>query len=414
MRLSIAMEHPGNLFSRLLVMCVVVIGLVTTRPVHAQTAGGSCSTYTGGGSVVISSGSGASTVYTRLICDNSSIWREQESWTIGGRTSLQIRDASAVLNASCTGQTGRLSYNSGTDRWYYCNGTKWLEFAIVPLASNLDCFGSNGEELLGERAPYRFSSIYGGGRNLCGLISGSRPVCLGGNIGIIKTSPGAAKVEPGYDYACLIDSTGAVKCYNSDGDENPARHTGTVPAGTGYTDVDVNNYQYSQSVGNSYLACAISSAGAVSCWGDTVPAGLPASGASQLAVGTQGGLCVVNTSGVIACYGNASTTGIGTNSNFTQIATNGRGAYCARKSTGAVDCWGNNIDDPVGVTTATKVAVGTEVFGSGSKAPACALLSTGAVSCWGDNSASLVTESATVSGATDIAAGYNAICAIIP
>ncbi|MEX1253552.1 MAG: flexitail domain-containing putative surface protein [Dehalococcoidia bacterium] len=120
-------------------------------------------------------------------------------------------------------------------------------------------------------------------------------------------------------------------------------------------------------------SCAITSAGAVRCWG--------ANASGQVGDGS-----VDDRQAPEAVFGLAS--------GITDVAL-GSGHTCALTTAGGVKCWGNNTVGQVGDDTGVERHMPADVTGlSGGVTAitaglnhACALLDTGGVRCWGDNTA---------------------------
>jgi alpha-tubulin suppressor-like RCC1 family protein len=168
-------------------------------------------------------------------------------------------------------------------------------------------------------------------------------------------------------------------------------------------------------------ACAVTSSGALECWGDNtygeLGTGIPGNSATPIPVpGLSSGVaaishgyesaCSLTVQGAAECWGNGAIGEVGTgtlgssptpqpvtglSSSVTAIS-HGYESACALIAGGSVECWGDNrygelgSDSPggsptpvpvTGLSSAAAVSVGDEV--------ACALTSGGAVECWGDN-----------------------------
>lgn len=171
-------------------------------------------------------------------------------------------------------------------------------------------------------------------------------------------------------------------------------------------------------------SCAVTTSGALLCWGEnatsqlgtsavsqsSVAIGVPglASGVRQVALGAEH-TCALMTNGSVKCWGGNTFGQVGTgaaSSNVTaptDVATLSSGVIylsagawhtCALTDTNAVKCWGRNQDGQTGTNSiSTFVAAPSQVFGLTSGVAmissggfyTCAQMMSGAVNCWGDN-----------------------------
>jgi alpha-tubulin suppressor-like RCC1 family protein len=164
-------------------------------------------------------------------------------------------------------------------------------------------------------------------------------------------------IAAGHHHTCALTTAGAVSCFGYSWNNNlsPGINSGAVDISAGYLHT-----------------CALMSYGGVKCWGRNDSGG-------QLGDGT-------NTNRV------AAVDVLGLTSGVTAITT-GMEFSCALLNTGAVKCWGYNGYGQIGDGTNTNRNVPTQVSGIESGAVAivggnnhaCALLATGAVKCWGAN-----------------------------
>ena len=94
--------------------------LLCTNPAFAQTEGGGCISphNTLGASVITNSGN----VYNQWQCDNSTLYRARRTWDISNQRSLVNWGEKGTCDVYAT---GRLSYDSGTSAYVYCDGTIW-------------------------------------------------------------------------------------------------------------------------------------------------------------------------------------------------------------------------------------------------------------------------------------------------
>jgi alpha-tubulin suppressor-like RCC1 family protein len=180
---------------------------------------------------------------------------------------------------------------------------------------------------------------------------------------------GQATLAAGYQ-SCALTSAGGVKCwgYNfygqlGDGTRFISRYSPVAVSGLSSGVVAI--------AAARLHTCALTSAGAIKCWGDNDDGGLgDGSRTTRLTPVAVTGL----SSGVVAI-------------------TAGQGYSCALTSAGAVKCWGNNGGGQLGDGTRwdrlTPVAVSGLSSGvvaiSASGGHTCALTSAGAVKCWGGN-----------------------------
>jgi alpha-tubulin suppressor-like RCC1 family protein len=204
-------------------------------------------------------------------------------------------------------------------------------------------------------------AVPGGVAQSCVVESGGGAVCG------IKTA--AVAIATGYTFACAVTTAGAVWCwgmnyYGQLGDGTKVDHTVPIPVeglDSGVTSV----------VAGSSHACALLKTGLVECWGSNF--------AGQLGDGTKTdrstpGWVIDLEDGVAA---------ISACNNHT----------CALLTNGSVRCWGYNFAGQLGDGTTIDRSSPVQVAGleSGVKAVVpgvgrtCAVLSTGAVLCWGNN-----------------------------
>lgn len=226
-----------------------------------------------------------------------------------------------------------------------------------------------------------------------------------------------------------------------------------------------------QATGGGEHSCAVTTAGAMKCWGynllgqlgigansQNVP--FPAdvqtlgSGVATIATGYNH-TCAVTDQGAVKCWGSGSSGRLGNGSTASSptpvdVLTLGQGAVavtagdyhtCALTDRGAVKCWGWNQYGQLGSATnagtddANTSPLDVQTLGSGVVAIAaslsftCALTNGGAVKCWGindsgqlGNTANLGTDNANsvpltvqglASGATAIAVGESHACALL-
>jgi alpha-tubulin suppressor-like RCC1 family protein len=188
-------------------------------------------------------------------------------------------------------------------------------------------------------------------------------------IDVTGLSSGVVAISGGGVHTCALTNSGAVKCwgYNAhgqlgDGTTNP-RHVPVNVSGlsSGVVAISAANLH----------TCALTSAGAVKCWGHNVM--------GQLGDGTQ----------IIERLTPVPVSGLSTG--VVAISAGGRHT-CALTNAGAVKCWGQNINGELGDGTRTNrlapvsvLGLSSGVFAVAAGIHTCALTNAGGVKCWGYN-----------------------------
>jgi alpha-tubulin suppressor-like RCC1 family protein len=367
----------------------------------------------------------------------------------------------------------------------------------VATGGAVKCWGANPDTELGDGttrsavAPVAVSglgsgiaSVAAGGVNSCAVTTGGAVKCWGANsngelgddwdqpsnvpVDVFGLSSGVASVAVGGDTVCALTSGGAVKCWGNGtedelGDLRPnvspfvTRVDSTVP-------VDISGLGAGvASISVGFLsACALTTLGAVECWGDnshgelgdgtTTTRSTPAvvtglgSGVASISAGLNQA-CAVTTAGAVLCWGDNTygQLGDGTRTNrLTPVGvsgldsgvakvTTGLGHSCALTVAGGVKCWGRDQFGELGNATTGQSLTPVDVVGLQSGAVAvsvgvhhsCALTVDGAVHCWGFNfdgelgngtSSQMTTPTAVDglgTGIASVVAGYHHTCAIL-
>jgi alpha-tubulin suppressor-like RCC1 family protein/uncharacterized protein YjbI with pentapeptide repeats len=232
---------------------------------------------------------------------------------------------------------------------------------------------------------------------------GSSVYQLGNNINQDRTTPVAVVMPAGVtftsigaalNHTCAISSTGVVYCWGSNyrgelgigttPSDRPVPTSISMPTSVTFTALDVSNYH----------TCAISTAGAAYCWGKndinqlgdgtttdspiavavTMPTGVTF---TRIATGDNQ-TCAISTAGAIYCWGknDAGQLGNGTTTNssipvaatmptgvtFTAIDA-GQKHVCTIASAGGAYCWGWNIFSQLGMCDTVNRNVPTRVSG---------------------------------------------------
>ena len=268
---------------------------------------------------------------------------------------------------------------------------------------------------------------------------------------------GAGRIATGYGHSCAITTGGGLKCWGANG--NGALGNGSVTQSAIPVMVSgLNSGVTAVAAGNGHT-CALTSAGAVKCWGNntygqlgdgttamkTIPVDVVGlgSGVKAIAAGLYHS-CALTTAGVVKCWGSngQSQLGGGTSNSSIPVTVSGLGTVaeialggyhsCAVTTSGAAMCWGYNYYGQLGDNTTVTKATPVQVIGLGSgiKSMAagvehtCALNTSGGISCWGANgygrlgngtstaSNSPVAVTALASGVVAITAGSYHTCAV--
>ena len=245
-------------------------------------------------------------------------------------------------------------------------------------------------------------------------------------VDVKELASGVTAITSGGLWSCALTKTGAAKCWgwNDHGQLGNGMTTNT--------NVPVDVVGLSSGVlaisGGIHHTCALTRAGGVKCWGandtgqlataSTSDSAKPVdvqgltSGVAAIAAGADH-TCAITTAGAVKCWGyngegqlgNGTTTKspvpvdvTGLASGVTAIASgmldsSYGGHTCALTASGAVKCWGLNDHGQLGDGSSTNASSPVDVLGlaSGVKAitvcgdHTCALTSGGVVLCWGNN-----------------------------
>jgi alpha-tubulin suppressor-like RCC1 family protein len=319
-----------------------------------------------------------------------------------------------------------------------------------------------------------------GGGHTCALTSTGGVQCWGDNSGgqlgdgtttrrltpvpVSGLASGVTAIAAGEIHTCALTTEGAVKCWGDNNHGQLGDSTGTAHV-TPFTVSGLSSGVTAIAAGYSYT-CAITTGGAVECWGDNSGGQLgDGTKTDRLTPVTVSGLssgvtaidasfshtCALTTGGAAKCWGSNADGQLGdgtTTERLTPVTVSdlssgvtaieaGCSHTCALTTGGAAKCWGSNADghlgDGSGTYQLTPVSVpgltsGVTAIASGGWGHTCALTTGGAVKCWGFNEGGAlgdgtlttrvipVAVSGLSSGVTAIAAGGNDLghtCAVV-
>jgi alpha-tubulin suppressor-like RCC1 family protein len=313
-----------------------------------------------------------------------------------------------------------------------------------------------------------------GESHTCALTSGGGVKCWGDNaygqlgdgtqfrrlaaVDVAGLAGGVTAIAAGFNHTCAVTTGGGVRCWgrNSDGQLGDGTFNHRL------TPVDVQGLPSGviAIAAGHYHTCALTSGGAVTCWGwggigqlgdgttstRATAAEVDGLGSGVLALATGAGHTCALTGGGVKCWGgnDSGQLGDGTfdnrltpvnvqglTSGVSAIAA-GYGHTCALTTGGGVKCWGANASGQLGDDTTNTRATAAEVTGLGSGVIAiagggwhtCALTGGGGVKCWGENESGQLGDDTHIghltpvnvaglaTGATAIALGGSHSCAL--
>lgn len=253
------------------------------------------------------------------------------------------------------------------------------------------------------------------------LLTLVNPMLLGAVLAQPIPLTGVQVVSIGGVHSCALTTSGGVKCWG----QNAYGQLGVGSGASRLIAYDVSGLTsgvIAISAGAIHT-CALTSAGAVKCWGDNSYGQLGdntsttrltpvdvfglGSGIIAISAGSQH-TCALKGSGEVQCWGDNSygqlgtnsTTGsfvpvdvVGLDSDVSEIAAS-NGHTCVLTGAGAMRCWGANYSGELGNNSTTNSLIPVAVSGLGSGVSAisagrgshtCAIADGAAAKCWGDS-----------------------------
>ena len=370
---------------------LVVLGAValTTSHVRADTNEAPISSPNSGVFSALSLGSYFTCIVTNT--DGAKCWGYNGFGTLGDGTTT---DSNVPVDVSGL-TSGVQSISAGSS--HVC---------AVTTAGGAKCWGYNASGTLGDGT----------------TITKNTPVDVSGLTSGVQSISTSTLLNG--DHTCAVTTAGGAKCWGL----NNKGQLGDGTTITKNTPVDVSGLTsgvQSISIGESH-SCALTTNGGVKCWGNNVSGQLGdgsitdsntpvdvtglISGATAITVGKDWA-CALTTSGAVKCWGD-NEYGLGALDGNNSAITNSKVPVqvegltsgvlaisidykhaCALLSTGSVKCWGFNNKGQLGDGSTTNSNTPVDVAGLPDKAVAvsvgyrhsCAILESGSLYCWGSN-----------------------------
>lgn len=263
--------------------------------------------------------------------------------------------------------------------------------------SAVRCWGHNGAGQLGDGGPIFEPDC---GDECFGDILDYPPEF--GPYDVVGLDEGVITVDAGWYQTCAVVTGGAARCwgYNEDGELGD----GSIEWSSSPRDVVGLGSDVAQISTGYWTSCALTSAGAVWCWGSgvrgedilTEPVAMGDFGGKVISISVGNTLgCALTEAGGVSCW---TTDGIatplaveGVEEGVVHLSVGDLHA-CAVMESGAVRCWGGNLDGALGDGTTEDRPDAVDVVGipdavlvAAGAIHSCALTSAGAVNCWGAN-----------------------------
>ena len=188
-----------------------------------------------------------------------------------------------------------------------------------------------------------------------------------GDSGACSQSVPERRLAVGLSWACALRSDHVAECWGTPVPDQGQTHPPSTMLGA-------------ISAGDDNGACALTPAGARTCWGGTAPA--PATLTAVDVSGGAGNGCMLGTCGDVECWGIDEMVAVPTGVRFSRIAAGFDFACGIDAASRAIRCWGRNDSGQLDAPTGAFTEIGAGAY------HACAVASDGTLRCWGAGSSS--------------------------
>ena len=223
------------------------------------------------------------------------------------------------------------------------------------------------------------------GSNIDGTLGDSTANDSPTPVNVTGLGSGVAQVSNGDGQACALTTAGAVECwgYNANGQVGDGTYDSTGGSNGVITPAAVVGLSsgVASLVAGDNISCVLTTAGGVECWGLDVSREVEGvdAGADAGTTCVGGNLCDTSPAAVPGLSSGVASIAVGTD------------FVCALTTAGGVKCWGFNDDGELGNGSTTSSRTPVDVTGLGSGVAsisagqhfACAVMTAGGVKCWG-------------------------------
>jgi len=263
------------------------------------------------------------------------------------------------------------------------------------------CWGYNASGQLGNGA-----KLCSGSKGTCARNVSSRPV------DVVGLRSGIRAIAAGEFHSCALTDRGGVKCWGLDKEGQLGSDASDSPGSSKPVGVEGLESGVAAIAAGSQSTCALTSGGAVKCWGVVTggytPLDVPGlgSGATEISVGWTDSsdsythACALTTGAAAKCWGinlagelgdgsrvthsSRAVDVVGLGSGIEAIAA-GAGYTCAITRTGRVKCWGNLMGGRSRVPVDVPGLAGEVTAIAAGSVHTCVLPREGGAKCWGSN-----------------------------